>query len=149
MTTKTDLEPDANWEQLKNFITAGVVIQNRAGQLFYVTKVNPKNYVSVAEDGQLWNVRRTPGVQRAPRQDAFTGPIPGNAFASEFKLGSVVRLTSARLREYSRDLWVVSHLNNDSTFRLVKLGGTAKNTYLKTVLTTEIVLVKGTFQEEE
>lgn len=148
-TTSTEVEPDADWDRMKNFITAGTVIQTSTGQIMRVTKVNPKNYVSMDTNGQLWNIRRTPNIQRAKRQDSWNGPVPENAYSSDFKLGSPVRLKNPKLvNEYGSGIHIVIAITSDNTFRIAKLDGTARNSYLHRLSTLDLELVKGTFIEE-
>lgn len=145
--TTTDIEPDADWERTKNFITTGVVITSASGKLYRVQKVNPANYVCLDENGGMFNVRRTGNVQRAKRQDMWNGPVPESSWSSDIKLGTVVRPIGTRLGSYaSKGLWVVIHLNNDGSFKIAQLNG-GKNSFLKNALTTELEAVAGSFTE--
>lgn len=148
MPLQTDIEPDADWEQMKNWIVAGTIIETASGQIMRVQKVNRVNFVSMDKNGQLWNIRRHPSVKRAKRQDMWEGPVPENPFSSDIKLGSVVRLKNPKLvAKYGRDLYVVINLSHD-TFKVAKLGGTSKNSYLHRLSTLDLELVTGSFTED-
>lgn len=148
MPLKTDLEPDADYEQKKNWIVQDTIV-TYSGSLFKVTKVARVNFQVVDEQGNRFNLRRAGFVQRAPRQGDWAGAATVNAYSSDFKLGTPVRPTSNRLRDYAGNVYVVIAISSDNSFRIAKLGGTPKNTYLKGILPTELELVKGSFQEED
>lgn len=139
--------PDQDYDRYKDWIVQDTIVQLQ-GKLYKVTKVNPKNFQVVDEDGARFNLRRTGSVKRAPRQSDWSGPTAINAFQSDFKLGSTVRLKNASARsKYGNHVYVIIAINSGNTFRLAKLGGTPNNSYLRGFMTTDLELVTGTFTE--
>lgn len=134
METNTTLEPDADYEQMKNFIVEGTVVIFQ-GKLFYVTKVARVNYQVIDENGGRFNLRRHSSVQRAPRQDAWTGERPNQytkyleAKATGAVLGSIIEFTHAATAAKYPGQYVIIGQTGDK-FRAAKLGGN-NNQYVR------------------
>jgi hypothetical protein len=151
MTNDTTVKPDADYEQMKNFIVEGTVVTH-GGKLYYVTKVNRVNFQVIDEKGGRWNLRRTGAVQRAPRQDAWTGEKPNQytrymeAVESGLVLGSTVEFINPQTAAKYPGVHVIIGQTGDK-FRAAKLGGNANN-YVRGFTANQVKVVTGTFNKE-
>lgn len=118
-----------------------------AGKRFKVTKINPVNVKLMDEDGRDgFTLNRAYAERHIDENQDWDGPKEKSEYEklvgaaeSGITLGTVVKLTSARLAQYNAK-YVCVATRSDGTFRLAKLGGD-NGRYLRGITVDEMEIV--------
>lgn len=125
-----------------NFWTGDVVRDTITGELYKVTKLNPKNAKALDEQGRPWTIdqRRLTKATEAEKE-RFEAKTNTDPLADTFRIGHVVEFKNPS-KPAMKGMFVVTKSKIDG-YSLAYLGGNVQNRYWPTIPGTMLRRVDG------